>query len=117
MSRYDYIRIKESLLPVNSFQRKDLSNLEFQTKSLDREFLEYDIDENGKLSYMDYEYELVDTGDSMFKFKLKRKNLTVKDSSYSGEVWFYGKPYDVMYMFKAVFNEGQMVSIERVVAL
>ena len=117
MSRFDYIKIEESLLPVNSFQRKDLSNLEFQTKSLDREFLEYNIDANGKLSYMDYEYELVDTGDARFKFKLRRKNLTTKDSDYTGEVFFYGKPYDTMYLFKATFETGKMVSIERLVAL
>ena len=115
MSRYDYIKIKEELLPVNSFQRRDLSNLEFQTKSLDNEFLEYLIDESGKLSYMDYEYELVETDDEIFKFKLSRKNLTIKDSAYTGEVLFYGKPYDVFYIFKANFNEGMMLSIERVI--
>ena len=104
-------------MPVTSFQRNDLSNLEFQTKSLDREFLEYDIDEDGRLSYMDYEYELVETGDAMFKFKMKRKNLSVKQSEYSGEVFFYGKPYDVMYLFKAMFDNGQMLTIQRVVAL
>lgn len=115
MSRYDYIKIREELLPVNAFQRRDLSNLEFQTKSLDKEFLEYEIDESGKLTYMDYEYELVETDDEIFKFKLKRKNLTIKDSTYTGEVLFYGKPYDVFYIFKANFNDGQMLSIERVI--
>lgn len=115
MSRYDYIKIREELLPVNSFQRRDLSNLEFQTKSLDNEFLEYDIDENGKLTYMDYEYELVETEEDIFKFKLRRKNITTKDSAHTGEVIFYGKPYDVFYIFKAHFNEGVMLSIERVI--
>lgn len=115
MSRYDYIKIKEDLLPVNAFQRNDLSNLEFQTKSLDKEFLEYEIDSDGLLSYMDYEYEMIETNDSILKFKLRRKNLTVKNSNYSGEVLFYGKPYDVFYIFKANFEEGKMTSIERVI--
>jgi len=115
MSRYDYIKIKEELLPVNSFQRRDLSNLEFQTKSLDNEFLEYDIDETGKLTYMDYEYELVETDEDIFKFKLSRKNINTKESTYTGEVIFYGKPYDVFYIFKSNFKEGVMFSIERVI--
>ena len=115
MSRYDYIKIKEELLPVNSFQRRDLSNLEFQTKSLDNEFLEYDIDENGKLTYMDYEYELVETEEEIFKFKLRRKNIAQKDSNHTGDVLFYGKPYDTMYIFKANFSDGVMQSIERVI--
>lgn len=115
MSRYDYIKIREELLPVNSFQKRDLSNLEFQTKSLDNEFLEYDIDESGKLTYMDYEYELVETSEDIFKFKLRRKNISQKDSSFTGEVLFYGKPYDVFYVFKADFKDGVMLSIERVI--
>lgn len=115
MSRYDYIRIKEELLPVNAFQKRDLSNLDFQTKSLDKEFLEYDINDQGVLTYMDYEYELVETDNDIFKFKLRRKNLTIKNSSFTGEILFYGKPYDVIYVFKAMFNDGVMVSIERVI--
>jgi len=115
MSRYDYIRISNNLLPVNSFQKMDLSNLEFQTKSLDREFLEYNIDDTGKLSYMDYEYEMVETNDSIFKYKLKRKNLQSIDSSHTGDVLFYGKPYETAYVFRAVFEQGIMKSIERVI--
>lgn len=115
MSRYDYIKIQDDLLPVNSLQRRDLSGLEFQTKSLDREFLEYQIGPDGELKYMDYEYELIETDNSIFKFKLRKKNLTVKDSNYTGEVLFYGKPYDIFYIFKANFDEGKMKSIERII--
>jgi hypothetical protein len=115
MSRYDYIKIQDELLPVNALQRRDLSGLEFQTKSLDREFLEYQIGPDGELKYTDYEYELVETNNSVFKYKLRKKNLTVKDSDYTGEVLFYGKPYDTFYIFKANFSEGKMKSIERII--
>lgn len=115
MSRYDYIRVSENLLPVNTFQRMDLSNLEFQTKSLDNEFLEYTIDDSGTLKYMDYEYDIVETDDPIFKFKLKRKNLQIKDSEYTGSVVFYGKPYETMYVFRAELVEGKLQSIERII--
>lgn len=115
MSRYDYIKIKDELLPVNNLQRRDLSGLEFQTKSLDREFLEYEIGPDGTLKYTDYEYELIETDNSIFKFKLRRKNETVKDSDYTGEILFYGKPYDTFYIFKANFDAGRMQSIERII--
>jgi hypothetical protein len=115
MSRYDYIKIWDELLPVNTLQRKDLSGLEFQTKSLDREFLEYYIDCNGIITYIDYEYELVHSNDGPFSFKLKRIDIGVKSSYYTGDVLFYGKPYDVFYIFKANFNNGVMTTIERVI--
>lgn len=115
MSRYDYIKICNDLLPVNTLQRNDLSGLEFQTKSLDNEFLEYNIDCTGIITYMDYEYELVESTEGPFKFKLRRIDIGIKSMDYTGDVLFYGKPYDVFYIFKANFNNGVMTTIERVI--
>jgi chromosome condensin MukBEF MukE localization factor len=114
MSRYDYIKISDSLLPVNGFQRHDLSGLEFQTKDLDREFLDYVIDEDGNLSYTDYEYELVEAPDNFFRFSMRRINKGVINSNHSGYVKFYGKPYEIFYIFKAKFTNGKLDTIERV---
>jgi hypothetical protein len=114
MSRYDYIKISDSLLPVNGLQRIDLSGLEFQTKDLDREYLDYVIDESGNLSYMDYEYELVETPGNFFRFSMNRVNKGVINSDYSGYIKFYGKPYEIFYIFKAKFTNGKLDTIERV---
>lgn len=115
MSRYDYIKIENvEILPVNSLQARDLSSLEFQTKDLDREFLEYVICNDNILRFMDYEYEIEETDNSFFKIRLKRKDLGVKDSDHTGIVMFYGKPYETMYIFKAIFDSGKMLSIERI---
>jgi len=114
MTRYDYIKISDGLLPVNGLQRLDLSGLEFQTKDLDREYLDYTIDESGNLSYMDYEYELVETPDNFFRFSMNRVNKGVINSDYSGYVKFYGKPYEIFYIFKAKFTNGKLDTIERV---
>lgn len=114
MSRYDYIKIHDSLLPVNGLQRQDLSGLEFQTKDLDREFLDYVIDDKGRLSYTDYEYELSEEPNSFFRFKMNKIMKGVIDSTYTGIIKFYGKPYEIFYIFKAKFTEGKLDTIERV---
>lgn len=113
MSRYDYIRVPESMLPVNGLQRIDLSNLEFQTKDLDREFLVYHITEEGTIFYDDYEYELVESDDTFFKYKLKKNMKGEVVSNHTGDVIFYGKPYETFYKFKAKFTDGKLQSIER----
>lgn len=112
-SRYDYIKINESLLPVNGLQKLDLSNLEFQTKDLDREFLSYFITEEGELYYQDYEYQLVEENHSFFKYKMKKNLLGNVKSEHTGDVVFYGKPYETFYKFKAKFTDGKLESIER----
>jgi hypothetical protein len=113
MSRYDYIKVFDSLLPVNGLQKLDLSNLEFQTKDLDREFLLYHITESGELLYDDYEYELVEQEDSFFRFKMRKVMKGTVISNYTGDVIFYGKPYETFYKFKAKFTDGKLQSIER----
>ena len=113
MSRYDYIKVFDSLLPVNGLQKLDLSNLEFQTKDLDREFLLYHITESGELFYDDYEYELVEQEYSFFRFKMRKKMKGTVVSNHTGDVIFYGKPYETFYKFKAKFSDGKLQSIER----
>lgn len=115
MSRYDYIKIENvQILPVNGLQARDLDGLEFQTKDLDREYLEYVICSDNILRFMDYKYEIEETDNSFFKIRLKRKDLGVKDSNHTGVVIFYGKPYETIYIFKATFDSGKMLSIERI---
>lgn len=113
MSRYDYIYIADDLLKeVTGLDKEDisdLSRLEFQTKDLDREFLEYFIDEDNKLYYEDFYYELVDAiVDGLFNKQMRKVDLGTVKSNFTGIVMFYGKPYEKMYTFHAKITNGEL---------
>lgn len=113
MSRYDYIYIADDLLKeVSGLDKEDvsdLSRLEFQTKDLDREFLEYFIDADKKLYYEDFYYELVDAiVDGLFNKQLRKVDLGTVKSNFTGIVMFYGKPYEQMYTFHAKITNGEL---------
>ena len=70
MKRYDYIYIHISHFKnLTQEELEEINGLEFQTKDLDREFLEYEVREDGELYYEDYHYELMDC-DGLFEKKL-----------------------------------------------
>jgi hypothetical protein len=113
VSRYDYIYIADDLLKeVSGLDKEDvsdLSRLEFQTKDLDREFLEYFIDADKKLYYEDFYYELVDAiVDGLFNKQLRKVDLGTVKSNFTGIVMFYGKPYEQMYTFHAKITNGEL---------
>lgn len=113
MSRYDYIYIADSLLKeVSGLDKEDisdLSRLEFQTKDLDREFLEYFIDADKKLYYEDFYYELADSiVDGLFSKQLRKVDLGTERSNFTGIIMFYGKPYERMYTFHAKITNGEL---------
>lgn len=113
MSRYDYIYIADDLLKeVSGLDKEDisdLSRLEFQTKDLEREFLEYFIDEDKKLYYEDFYYELVDAiVDGLFNKQMRKVDLGTVKSNFTGIVMFYGKPYEKMYTFHAKITNGEL---------
>lgn len=113
MSRYDYIYIADDLLKevvgLDKEDLSDLSRLEFQTKDLDREFLEYFIDADKKLHYEDFYYELVDSiVDGLFNKQLRKVDLGTVKSNFTGIVMFYGKPYESMYTFHAKITNGEL---------
>ena len=113
MSRYDYIYIADDLLKeVSGLDKEDisdLSRLEFQTKDLDREFLEYFIDADKKLYYEDFYYELVDSiVDGLFNKQLRKVDLGTERSNFTGIIMFYGKPYERMYTFHAKITNGEL---------
>ena len=108
MSRYDYIRI--DTIHFEGLTEKELSEidgLEFQTKDLEREFLDYHVGKDARLTYMDYHYELVDS-DGFFNKMLVRVDDGQVISNYTGVVMFYGKPYEKMYTFQAKFTKGDL---------
>lgn len=108
MSRYDYIYIDSSHFKgLTDKEISEIDGLEFQTKDLEREFLEYNVGSDGMLSYMDYYYELVDS-DGLFKKMLSRIEKGIVYSTHTGVVMFYGKPYEKMYTFQAKFTKGEL---------
>lgn len=113
-SRYDTLRIDLKFLPVEDEQElEDLKDLEFQTKSLDCQFLDYHVGMDGYLYFEDFEYELVskENKDGLFSAEMRKINQVTKKSYYNGDVLFYGKPYEVFYTFMAYFNDGELESV------
>lgn len=113
MSRYDYIYIADDLLKdVTGLDKEDISDvsgLEFQTKDLDREFLEYFINDDKKLYYEDFYYELVDSiVEGLFSKQLRKIEIGTVRSNFTGIVMFYGKPYEQMYTFHAKITNGEL---------
>jgi hypothetical protein len=115
MGRFDYLKINATLLPTSSAEElEDLSDLEFQTKDLDREFLDYHVGEDGYLYFDDFEYEMTPTNNEkgLFSIELKKINQQTKKSYHSGDVIFYGKPWEHMYTFKANFQDGKLNRVD-----
>ena len=108
MSRYDYIYVNSSHFNgLSDEELREIDGLEFQTKDLEREFLEYNVGEDGQLSYMDYHYELIDS-EGLFKNMLSRIEDGIVNSTHTGVVMFYGKPYEKLYTFQAKFTKGEL---------
>lgn len=115
MIRYDTLKINANLLPTSSAEElDDLKDLEFQTKDLDKEFLEYHVGEDGYLYYEDFEYEMrpTDNPDGLFSIELKKINQRIKKSYHTGDIKFYGKPYEIFYTFSARFTDGKLKSVD-----
>ena len=114
MGRYDSFKISATLLPMSNVEElEDLTDLEFQTKDLDREFLTYEVKEDGLLYYEDFENEMnaINNDNSLFSVELKKINQVTKKSYHTGDVEFYGKPYEIFYTFKAHFHDGKLESV------
>jgi hypothetical protein len=114
MGRYDTLKINAKLLPTSSAEElEDLSDLEFQTKDLERQYLDYHVGDDGYLYYEDFEYEMkpTDNKEGLFSIELTKINQRIKKSYHSGDVEFYGKPWELHYTFKASFNDGKLQKV------
>jgi hypothetical protein len=112
--RYDRLKLSALLLPIIDAQElSDLSDLEFQTKDLDKEFLDYQVGSDGYLYFEDFEYEMTptDNKEGLFSIELKKINQTIKKSYHTGKVIFYGKPYETFYRFEAYFHDGKLKAV------
>lgn len=114
MIRYDYLYVHSSNFKTLSEEELDeLWGLEFQTKSLDREFLPYRLSWDKVLYYQDFHYELVDNdGTEFFSKSLREIRGAMKRSYFTGIIRFYGKPYEQMYVFDAYVENGELQEIK-----
>lgn len=112
--RYDYLYVHSSNFKTLSEEELDeLWGLEFQTRSLEREFLPYRISWDRLLYYQDFHYELVDNdGTGLFSKSFKTVKGVIKRSYFTGVMIFYGKPYEQMYVFAATFDNGELQDIK-----
>jgi len=112
--RYDYLCVHSSNFKTLSEDELDeLWGLEFQTRSLDREFLPYRLSYDKILYYQDFHYELVDNdGTGLFCKSLKEVRGAMKRSYFTGTIRFYGKPYEQMYVFDAFVYNGELKEIK-----
>lgn len=115
MGRFDTFKIDNVLLPISDAQElEDLNELVFQTKDLDKEFLDYFVDEKGNLMYEDFEYQMTpsENPNGLFSMTLTKTKQINKKSYHTGEVVFYGKPYETFYTFKATFHDGMLQKVD-----
>lgn len=110
MSRYDYIEVNRSLFKgLSEEELREIDGLEFQTKDLEREYINYYLTESGNMFMRDYHYELVDTPDKvLFKKSLRRIEHGIESCNFSGVIEFYGKPYESFYRFQAKITNGKL---------
>jgi hypothetical protein len=66
------------------------------------------------LYFEDYEYEMIpsDNPEGLFNINLRKINQTIKKSYHTGDVEFYGKPWEYMYTFKAHFQDGKLERVD-----
>lgn len=114
MLRYDYLYVHSSNFKTLSEEELDeLWGLEFQTKSLDREFLPYRLSWDKLLYYQDFHYELVENdGTGFFSKSFKTVKGAMRRSYFTGNIRFYGKPYEEMYIFDATVENGELQDIK-----
>lgn len=103
---FDVFYIDPQLLPCSPEERDDLSGLPLQCK-VEKDGIAYSVymkNDEWYLQRADYEYVLTD-------FKLRRVELDAEPFDYTGEIKFYGKPYEVGFVFRASFDSGKLISV------
>jgi hypothetical protein len=53
-----------------------------------------------------------DNPEGLFNINLRKINQTIKKSYHTGDVEFYGKPWEYMYTFKAHFQDGKLERVD-----
>jgi len=121
MGMFDYLKISASKLPLSDEERQIIDDsIIWQTKDFDCILTTVEITDEGKLRYLDIEYDWDDnakgglhqlTGQLGGMVEKERK---WKDIEYHGYIMFYDIVKGIGYKFKAKFTNGILVGIERI---
>lgn len=121
MGLYDYLKISASNLPLSNKERQIINDdTIWQTKDFDCILTTVEITNEGKVRYLDVEYDWDDsvkrnlyllTGQLGGMVEKEKKWI---DILYHGFIMFGNTINDSRYRFKAKFTDGILVNIERV---
>ena len=108
--RFDILYIPTFLLDVDPEEAEDLKGIGFVSKGLEREFLHYFVQKSGQLTYVDYIYSLVDNEEegALFTKQLRRVDLGLEESYFTGTITIACKPYQEIKIFDLVFKNGML---------
>ena len=121
MGLYDYLKISASKLPLSSREKQIIDDsIIWQTKDFDCMLTVVRITNEGKVRYLDVEYDWDDNAKgALYQLTGQLGGMVAKerkwiDIEYHGFVIFGNTVNGIEYKFKAKFTDGVLVSIERV---
>ena len=123
MGMYDYLKISASKLPLSEEEKLIINDdTEWQTKDFDCLLTTVEITNEGKIRYLDIEYDWDDNAKGgLYQLlgqlgAMVEKEKTWKDIPYNGHVNFYNIINNVVYEFKAIFVDNKLIKVIRVVS-
>ena len=121
MGMYDYLKISASRLPLSEEEKLIINDdTEWQTKDFDCLLTTVEITDEGKIRYLDIEYDWDDNAKGgLYQLTgqlggMVVKEKTWKDIPYHGFVIFHKTINNVWYRFNAKFTDGQLTKVIRI---
>ena len=121
MGLYDYLKISASKLPLSDEEKQIINNsIIWQTKDFDCILTTVEITDEGKVRYLDVEYDWDDNAKgSLYHLNGQLGAMVAKEQNwidipYHGFIMFGKTVNGIGYRFKAKFTDGILVNIERV---
>ena len=121
MGLYDYLKISANKLPLSNKERQIINDsIIWQTKDFGCILTTVEITNEGKVRYLDIEYDWDDNvKGGLYQLTgqlggMVAKGSKWKDIEYHGFIMFGNTINDSRYRFKAKFTDGILVNIERV---
>ena len=121
MGLYDYLKISANKLPLSNKERQIINDDTIQqTKDFDCILTTVEITNEGKVRYLDIEYDWDDNvKGGLYQLTGQLGGMVAKEKKwidilYHGFIMFGNTVNGIGYRFKAKFTDGILVNIERV---
>lgn len=121
MGMYDYLKISASKLPLSDEEKLIINDdTEWQTKDFDCILTTVEITDEGKVRYLDIEYDWDENAKGgLYQLfgqlgAMVAKEKSWEDIQYHGFIMFGNTINGIGYRFKAKFTDGILIDIERV---